>query len=85
MKAVAILMCLIMVLLLTVSCGSDKTIDGHKYETYGLLTKDTKDPDIKYKPIWGNVIWGCLLFETIIAPVYFFGFSMYEPVGRKAD
>lgn len=66
-----------------VACGSDKVISGVNYETKGLLTLDEKSDKIQYKVIIGNVIWGVLLFETIVFPVYFFGFSMYEPVGLK--
>jgi hypothetical protein len=35
---------------------------------------------VQYKTVVGNVIWGIILVETIIAPIYFFGFSLYEPV-----
>lgn len=81
MKTVAIILIAIMFLM---GCGSDKVINGVEYETYGLLNQDdVKSPNIKYKPIWGNIIWGSLLFGTIIAPIYFFGFSMFEPVGIK--
>jgi len=65
-------------------CGDVKSINGKVYDTYGLLNiNKKKNPDIEYKVIIGNVVWGCILVETIIAPVYFFGFSLYEPVGRK--
>lgn len=42
-----------------------------------------KNKNIEYEVVWGNVIWGALLFETIIAPIYFFGFDLFEPVGKK--
>ncbi len=70
--------------LLLTGCGKVKTIDGITYDTYGLLNEDgKKNPDIQYEAIWGNVFWGVVLFETIIAPIYFFGFSLFEPVGKK--
>lgn len=69
------------------ACGEDKVINGKKYETCGLVTMvtddDCKDPHIKYKPSWGNIIWGAILIETVVAPIYFFGFSMFNPVGQK--
>jgi len=66
------------------SCGSTKVIDGTKYDTYGLLNKDdNRNPDIKYRVIIGNIVWSVILCETIIAPIYFLGFSMYEPTGIK--
>ena len=62
-------------------CGDNKVINGTEYTTYGLLNeKDKRNSNIEYEVIWGNVIWGCLLFETIVAPIYFFGFSLFEPI-----
>jgi hypothetical protein len=69
----------------TAGCGDTKRIDGITYDTYGLINKDEKrNPDIKYRLIIGNVVWSVILVETIVAPLYFIGFSMYEPV-RKAN
>lgn len=81
MKKVMVVM--LVLSLLALGCGDTKVIDGIKYDTYGLIDKEEKrNPDIEYKLITGNVVWGILLFETAIAPVYFFGFSLYEPVGK---
>ena len=72
------------VTLVSLGCGNPKVIDDVEYDTYGLINKDEKRNEaIQYDVIWGNVIWGCLLVETVIAPVYFFGFSLFEPVGPK--
>jgi hypothetical protein len=68
---------------MVVGCGSSKVLDGNYCDTYGLLNREMKCENVQYKTVVGNVIWGVLLFETIIAPVYFFGFSLYEPVGVK--
>jgi hypothetical protein len=77
--------------ILLTSCGSNMVIEGKKYETVGLVniivddesTMAIKDPKIKYDLIIGNLIWGIILIETVIAPIYFFGFSLFEPVGLK--
>ena len=76
---------LILLLCLSVSgCGEDKRINGRLCETYGILNKDEiKCPNVKYKVIKGNVILGIVFIETIIAPIYFFGFSIKEPVEEK--
>jgi len=67
-----------------VGCGDTKIIDGIEYDTYGLINDDEKkNPNIQYEVIWGNVVWGAILVETIVAPIYFFGFSLWEPVGKK--
>ena len=58
-------------------------IDGVKYDTYGILNADEKkNPNIEYRMVWGNLVWSLILCETIIAPFYFIGFSMYEPIGK---
>lgn len=76
---------IILVFLLTVTgCGDRKTIDGHTYDTYGLINKDDKrNENIQYELIIGNIVWSVILVESIIAPIYFLGFSIYEPVGKK--
>lgn len=82
MKPIVIILCCLC--FFVAACGSSKVIDGIEYETYGLINQDDeKAPNIKYKPIWGNIIWGAILVETVIIPIYFFGFSLFEPVGKK--
>ena len=80
------LLCIIVVCSLLTGCGQNKEIKGKVYGTYGLInSNEMKNPDIEYRLIIGNLIWSCLLVETIIAPIYFIGFSLYEPVGSKTN
>ena len=73
-------MCFCMIAMLA-SCGDSIVYKGKKYETYGLFNKDeVRDENIEYRLILGNAIWGIILVETIVAPVCFYGFSLYEPV-----
>jgi len=65
------------------ACGSDKTINGKLYTTYGLFNPEDKDPKIQYKVIMGNVVWSVLLFSTVAAPLYFFGWSLFAPIRAK--
>lgn len=66
------------------ACAREATICGVTYKPYGLLNQDDmKNPDIQYEVVWGNVVWGVILMETVIAPIYFAGFSLFEPVGKK--
>lgn len=76
---------MIALFMLTISgCGNTKIINRIEYDTYGFLNKDEKrNPDIEYDLIIGNIVWACILVETIIVPIYFLGFSLYEPVGIK--
>ena len=79
--------CFLLVIVLCfslVSCGKPKTINGVTYDTCGLLNSDEKkNPNIEYEVCWGNVIWGCILIETLVAPIYFFGFALFNPVRVK--
>ena len=69
---------------LACACSDVKTLNGKTYNTYGLINEnDMKSPNVRYEPCWGNIIWGALLFETVIAPIYFFGFDFMEPVDLK--
>jgi len=83
--ATVLAICLIFLLCVSLAgCGNTKVIDGVEYDTYGLFDKDEKkNPNIQYELVWGNIIWGAILCETIVAPIYFYGFSMWEPVGKK--
>lgn len=83
MKKLLVLAVVLNVLILS-SCGNTKMIQGKQYDTYGLFNKKThKNPNIEYEVIIGNVIWSILLCETIVFPVYFVGFSLYQPIGEK--
>lgn len=79
-KFIAIIL-MVSMLVLGLGCGNSKTIDGVKYNTYGLFNKEKKSPNIEYELIVGNLLWSVLLCETLVMPIYFFGFSIYEPVG----
>jgi len=71
-------------------CGQPKnlTVNGitKEYPTYGLFNQPTQSSkNVCYEVSVGNVVWSILLIETIIAPVYFVGFSLYNPVNVKTD
>ncbi len=70
---------------LCVACGENAYIDGKQYKTKGILTMYEMDDNIEYQLILGNVIWAVLLIYTVVFPVYFFGFSMWEPIGVKGE
>lgn len=71
-------------------CGrpAKLTVDGQPkiYPTYGLFNEvDNKSKNVCYEVSAGNVVWSIILIETIIAPVYFIGFSLFNPVGVKTE
>lgn len=70
-------------LALLTGCGKPKIIHGTRYETQGLFTE--KNPSIHYEVSAGNVVWSILLIETIAFPVYFVGFSIWNPVCLQSE
>jgi hypothetical protein len=85
MQKIFVYISVIVLLVTLLGCGQNKEINGHQYVTYGLFDEGQyKNPDIEYRLIIGNVVWSIILAETIVAPIYFIGFSLYEPIG-KAD
>ena len=84
MKKFLCLMALVMFTLTATGCGSDKQINGTWYETKGLATLDDKHPCVHYSFIVGNLVWSSIILsKTLVAPVSFIGWSLYEPVGEK--
>jgi hypothetical protein len=68
------------------ACGQPLTTSTKTYPTYGLLNEGgSKSKDVCYEMSVGNVVWSIILVETIIAPIYFIGFSLYNPVRMKKD
>ena len=65
------------------ACASDLYRYGETFESVGLASE--KHPCLKYELVTGNLVWGVLLFGTVAAPIYFFGWSLHEPVGEKYE
>lgn len=67
-------------------CARSAWVDGKKYSSYGLFNEGTrKNPKVAYETSIGNVVWSIILIETIVFPVYFIGFSLFNPVGPRTD
>jgi hypothetical protein len=75
---------LLIITILFSSCANEITYcdQGVTKEvgSYGLFTQSSADPNVKYEASAGNAIWSIILIETIIAPVYFVGWSIMTPV-----
>lgn len=68
------------------SCADPKTIDGRTYDTYGLLNQhEVRSDSIHYQVSPGSLVVGIIFCETVIAPIYIFGFALYEPVAKKSS
>ncbi|MFA5166819.1 MAG: hypothetical protein WC449_06040 [Candidatus Paceibacterota bacterium] len=82
-----LLVALMVICVSLVGCGQSKFIGGIEYKPIGVASKivpknlTTYSDSVRYEVCVGNVIWGVILCETVIAPIYFFGFSMFNPVG----
>ena len=80
-----LLIALICGVMLLSSCADSKTFkkaDGTEFTAnpYGWMTKEEKIPGVEYELCSGNIVWSCILSETIIAPVLLTGVGLYEPV-----
>lgn len=63
------------------ACGAeDKVIDGVKYGTYGIANTEMHNSKIQYEISGWSVFWAIFLSETIVGPVYFIGWDLYQPV-----
>lgn len=83
-KRIALASALAATILLAGCAAENKKINGVEYGTYGLLNKDEmKNPNIQYELSGWSIFWSVILVETIIAPIYFVGFDLYQPVGVK--
>lgn len=76
--------------LLLSACGQPQNLEVNgnikNYPTYGFFNESThRSEHVCYEVSYGNTFWSIILFQTIIAPVYFIGFSLFNPVGVKTD
>ena len=66
------------------ACGEPLHTNTRTYPTYGFFNEGTaRSKDVCYELSVGNVVWAIILVETIIGPVYFVGFDLYNPVRLK--
>jgi hypothetical protein len=71
------------------SCANSKTFEIEKnqeylkVEPYGWFYPEQKNPNINYQINIGNVIWSCILVETVVAPIIITGTALWEPVSLK--
>ena len=80
-KAIAVVCCL------TLLSGCARSLDapnGVTYPSYGLFNAGSYRSDkVCYALSVGNIIWSVILFESVIFPIYFVGFSIYNPLRLK--
>jgi hypothetical protein len=70
--------------LMLAGCGKPLNVGEKEYPTYGFLNEDSNKSDqLCYEVSIGNIVWSVLLIHTVVAPIYFIGFSIFNPVGVK--
>ena len=75
-----------MLSLLLAGCNNQKTINGVKYDVYGLVNMDEKkNPNIEYELSVGSIICAFIFSETVVVPLYVLAVDLWQPVGPKAD
>ena len=87
MKIITLIVAIVFILvILTFPPGSKTLSDGKTYSTYGFLNADAKkNPNVRYEVSVWAIVWSVILCETIIAPVYFVGYSLFKPAGFVND
>lgn len=84
MKKLAVLIVLLAVVLS--GCARPLTVDDVTYPTYGVFNEQTnKSKNVCYQVSGGNVFWAIILVETLIFPIYFVGWDLWEPVRKKTS
>jgi hypothetical protein len=73
-----------LLLMSLVSCADNAVVCGEKAQPYGIFNDEEKLPNVKYRVVFGNVVWSILLIETLFAPLYFVGYALYEPIPKEA-
>lgn len=70
----------VVIALALTGCADDLQACGTTFTSVGLFNYDEVEPGVKMKIIPGNVVWSILLVESVAFPIYFVGFSLFEPV-----
>ncbi len=85
MKKLIATVALVAATLALTGCGADpKTIDGITYGTFGLANeKEMRNEKIQYEISGWSIFWSVIFCETIVVPVYFIGWDLYQPIGRR--
>jgi hypothetical protein len=74
------------VALMLSACGVSMNVNGKVYPTYGIVNeKVNKSSKMCYEVSIGNVVWSVILVRTIVAPIYFIGWSLFNPVSVKGE
>lgn len=71
--------------MLLTGCAEKKTFkraDGTEFtaQPYGWMDKDKAVEGVEYDLCTANIVWSCILCETIAAPVLLTGLELWEPV-----
>jgi hypothetical protein len=84
-----IVLFLMAITLLITSCADSKKFkraDGTEFvaHAYGWADRDTYHINgVEYEVCGGNIVWSILTCETIVGPMIFTAFGLYEPVAYK--
>jgi hypothetical protein len=81
---------LIVTMILLTGCGQPLTVKKDDkditYPTYGLFNENEyKSDNVCYTKSVGNIVWSIILVDTILVPIYFIGYSIYNPVRLKTS
>lgn len=70
------------------SCADSKTFkryDGTEFtaKPYGWMDKENRIEGVEYELSAGDLVWSCVLGETVIVPIIMTGLYLWEPVSYE--
>lgn len=79
----ALLSTILIISVLFMGCASSMVVNGTNVPPYGLFNQGEKQDSVTYKTSTGSLLWGIVGIESIILPIYCWGFDLYQPIGLK--
>lgn len=73
-KMIAIMLCVFMM----AGCAKDVRVHGEMAKSYGLFNKERRNPNANYSLSAGSILVAIIFSETVIIPIYVFGWNLYE-------
>lgn len=65
-------------------CAKSRVFEGVEYKPYGVVNEQAvKNEKVCYVVSAGSVIVGVIFVESVIAPMYVFGWDLMEPIRLK--
>lgn len=66
------------------ACSNPRVLDGKVYDSYGFLNEQSlRSRNVCYSISPAAIILTIVFAETILVPIYFVGFDLFDPIRLK--